>query len=424
MAGEANAPDFDGLAKMILYLESPRTFQQNARGAALEFTFRQLLTRDIEVQASVLSAEDKRRLASIVLYEGARRSVLEGMDERIRHALLTRRLVALGLMDRPRAIVEFASLPGTSPLANIWNYFGQIGAEWDNDRRDVRKAYMLACLSEIAYLYLTDRELEEDSRLRLFIPSRAGRLLHRHGARFTVEAIAQRAELPNITVLQSDRFAFFVMRFDKMAVITVRGTVITDRRDLKADFKAQKVAAAPDGFYHRGFYDEAEDKRAELVAAVGDASPLYITGHSLGAAMASVLCRIWDGPSRLMQPYVFSSPRFGTASVAKRLPRYAYLKSGDIVPKLPPKWMGYSDEGAEFIAFPNSAAKDSGWQEQLWFRQKMRAHSIEEMRVTLASEVVDGNADPHCYSACIAAEIGNLRAQGAALPRPPGGFRR
>lgn len=440
MAAEAGGPDFDWLTEAILYLETPVAPNANDHDASPDRDVRRVTADEIAGRISKLSKAEKRTLAAVVLQEGALRSAARGMDEHIRHARLSKRLVVLGLPDqrqlmtepgwlplgsrlikgllglapKPRAITEFHSLPAGSPLSHIWQYFRSIGADWASNARDERKAYMLACLSEIAYLYLTDRELEQDSRLRLYIPSRAGRLLHRHHARFTTQALQRAGDMGEISVIQSDRFAFFVLRIGEMAVITVAGTVMTDRRDWFADLDALKVAA-PHGFYHRGFYDEAHDKLAELVDAVGDAKPLHITGHSLGAAMASILCSIWSSPAKPMIPYVFSSPRFGTKSVARRLPRYAYMKQGDLVTGLPPKWMGYSDEGAAMTIFPNIAAPGSGWQDQLWFRQKLRAHSIEQMRVTLASEIDDRAFGADCYTTQIAAEIRRLQIESDAL---------
>ena len=102
-----------------------------------------------------------------------------------------------------------------------------------------------------------------------------------------------------------------------------------------------------------------------------------------------------------------------------RLPRYAYMKEGDLVPGLPPKWMGYSDEGADMTIFPNKAPPGSGWQEHLWFRKKLRAHSIEQMRVTLASEIKDREFGADCYTAQIAAEIGQMQAKSDELKKAP-----
>ncbi len=415
---EVDGPDFDWLAKAILYLDSPRPPNPNHPAVSSDDDLRRALAHEVSIRISVLSAADKRALVAIVLQKGALRSTATGMEEQIRHARLTKRLVKLGLRERVQPITELHLLPAASPLSRIWHYFGNAGVDWASNQRDERKAYMLACLSEIAYLYLTDRELEQDSRLRLYMPSRAGRLLHRNHARFTIQALQRAGELGEISVIQSDRFAFFVLPIGNMAVIAVRGTVMTDRRDWFADLDALKVAA-PNGFYHRGFYDEAHDKLADLVKAVGNAKPLHITGHSLGAAMASILCSIWTGPVKPMTPYVFSSPRFGTKSVAKRLPRYAYMKEGDLVPGLPPKWMGYSDEGADMTIFPNKAPPGSGWQEQLWFRRKLRAHSIEQMRVTLASEIADREFGADCYTTQIAAAIKQMQAKSDELKKAP-----
>jgi pimeloyl-ACP methyl ester carboxylesterase len=65
---------------------------------------------------------------------------------------------------------------------------------------------------------------------------------------------------------------------------------------------------------HRGFYEAMESVRADLKAVVEEAhyQRLWLTGHSLGGALAMLCARAWDGA--VDGVYTFGQPRAGDAA--------------------------------------------------------------------------------------------------------------
>ena len=91
-------------------------------------------------------------------------------------------------------------------------------------------------------------------------------------------------------------------------VIAFRGTEPKQFSDIKADLKAWKIKSKTSGRVHDGFYDEVEKVWPELIKLIKPKNlPLYMCGHSLGGAMATIAA------SRLKTEalYTFGSPRVG-----------------------------------------------------------------------------------------------------------------
>lgn len=87
-------------------------------------------------------------------------------------------------------------------------------------------------------------------------------------------------------------------------------------------------AVTPDGQSHKA-----------RAFPVGNAP--YVTGHSLGAALATYLAMELQGPSVDVRPYLFASPRTGTpdfvAAYKRLMPTYSLVNyEADLVPQLPP----------------------------------------------------------------------------------------
>jgi predicted lipase len=109
-------------------------------------------------------------------------------------------------------------------------------------------------------------------------------------------------------------------------------------------------------------------------AAAGTSAPLpvFITGHSLGAALATLLafdlgCRVFAGQAPgLARPvlYTFASPLVGDAAFARAFgtlvpETYRIVNEPDLVPRLPPPVLGYEHVGAVVSVSSNENAKHS-----------------------------------------------------------------
>ena len=77
-----------------------------------------------------------------------------------------------------------------------------------------------------------------------------------------------------------------------ITVLSFRGTEVTQKSDVLADLKAGKNLEACGGKVHVGFRGEINKLWPSISAALADKpGNVYVTGHSLGAAMATIAAR-------------------------------------------------------------------------------------------------------------------------------------
>jgi hypothetical protein len=279
-----------------------------------------------------------------------------------------------------------AALRDVTPMRRLWNLISAAGLQWDVDGYDHRKAYVLACLSEIAYLHLTEHELTGRDRYKVFASETLDFLL-RHDIRFDLGRVLSTLGDMRITVIETKAFVYAVAHVGPFVALAVRGT--HTREDVGIDLDALKNPGRY-GSFHRGFHEEAWIAKPLLEDAVGDDRPLYFTGHSLGGAVACILRHIWTDEPPPMTPYVYAAPRFGTKGIAGATPRYPHVRPRDFVPHLPPKWMGYSDAGASAISVPLDGVRQSAIAtlgRNLVARSFRQFHSIEGYRRLLGEAV-------------------------------------
>ncbi|MEI9964962.1 MAG: lipase family protein [Caulobacteraceae bacterium] len=139
---------------------------------------------------------------------------------------------------------------------------------------------------------------------------------------------------------------------DQFAVLAFRGT--QDAADWRVNFNAgleQLDPARPRIKVHTGFLEAFRSVepliRADLDAKVGPDIGLYITGHSLGGALAQIASAALERPT-LAACYTFGSPRVGGADFdfEVKCPNYRLVNDWDLVPAVPPPgWRGYHHAG-------------------------------------------------------------------------------
>jgi hypothetical protein len=127
------------------------------------------------------------------------------------------------------------------------------------------------------------------------------------------------------------------LKSGKLAVVSFRGTDIKDKRDLYYDVDAVLETWNGPGKVHKGFASALEVVRSgleEAIREVGKCRLLY-TGHSLGAAMATLMA----GVGRPGTLYTFGCPRVGDAAFVealKDIKSYRYMDCCDVVARVPP----------------------------------------------------------------------------------------
>jgi hypothetical protein len=139
---------------------------------------------------------------------------------------------------------------------------------------------------------------------------------------------------------------------DEFAVLAFRGT--TDITDWRSNLDAGLMPLDPERplvRVHRGFlqaFREVEDEiEADLAKHVPDSLGFYITGHSLGGALAQIAAAAL-ARDNLAACYTFGSPRVSGKRFDEqvRCPHYRVVNAADIVPGVPPPvWRGYYHNG-------------------------------------------------------------------------------
>lgn len=133
-----------------------------------------------------------------------------------------------------------------------------------------------------------------------------------------------------------------------------RGTEPSKLNDVMADLKVVKNTAMAGGKVHGGFKQEVDDVWMDILEELEHNDQLkvrkdvYMTGHSLGAAMATISSTRYV-PEEL---FTFGSPRVGGPRFIKNVkcPHYRFMNNNDIVCRIPPAWLGFRHHG-EMIYF-------------------------------------------------------------------------
>jgi triacylglycerol lipase len=127
-------------------------------------------------------------------------------------------------------------------------------------------------------------------------------------------------------------------------VAAFRGTEVDDPRDLASDADLTFTAWPVGGRVHTGFARAFEPVRVDFLAATSADVPLLITGHSLGAGLATLAAT--HRPAARV--FTFGSSRVGDAAFGT-LPGAAavlrYVNCCDLVARIPAEELGYAHAG-------------------------------------------------------------------------------
>ena len=135
-------------------------------------------------------------------------------------------------------------------------------------------------------------------------------------------------------------------------LVTFRGTQCNPQAlrdtiaDLKSDFDIRFAATGHGGCIHNGFKTALDEVWTGLSKKLKELTrqdrPLWVTGHSLGGALAIVTA---DRLSTLQGVYTFGAPRVGDSDFVEQLdvPLYCFVNNNDVVPHVPPP--PYCDAG-------------------------------------------------------------------------------
>jgi triacylglycerol lipase len=216
-------------------------------------------------------------------------------------------LKVVGMLDRAAETSVFSALDGPIESLSI-----------------LRRSLLFAELANLSYLSRAE----------------AGILAHRMG-------------FPEIRFYDRDGAQAYIFANDDDVVVTCRGTEPNDWRDIEADLDLAKVMAETVGWVHRGFKHEVDELWPRLEQAlVNNTRTLWFSGHSLGGAMAAICagrCRLSYIRSNPKALFTFGGPRVGNRRYVNyvEIETYRWVNNNDIVPRVPPAWLGYRHKGQE-----------------------------------------------------------------------------
>ncbi len=146
-------------------------------------------------------------------------------------------------------------------------------------------------------------------------------------------------------------------------VLSFRGTEVKEKSDVIADLSAGKNVEASGGKVHHGFKKELDKLWPSIEKALANVEKVYVTGHSLGAAMATIAAsRI---QSKVIALVTFGSPRVGTRAFVNSLKvtHYRVQNNCDDVTKVPFRLMGFRHHGIhKYMNFYGEFKNLSAWQ--------------------------------------------------------------
>ena len=199
------------------------------------------------------------------------------------------------------------------------------------------------------------------------------------------------------TFIDVDGAQAYVMSDKDDVLIACRGTEPTALNDVLADLKMFPVKHHIAGRVHRGFYAEYEKVMPGIYDALKkhdkkQTKTLWITGHSLGGAMAVLVAAELNtcplGVSGGL--HTFGQPRVGNKEFLKSLEGmkyYRYRNNNDAVTAVPPSFLLFRHGGVLRYINTYGNIRPATWSQR--FKDKCRGHWMALKSFNL----IDGFAD-------------------------------
>lgn len=153
---------------------------------------------------------------------------------------------------------------------------------------------------------------------------------------------------------RKDSQAFMAGNAD-MIIIAFRGTEPTNLRDWMTDLKIRRKTG-PYGKVHRGFLKGFQvlwpEIRTTVTAWQTQAQSLWLTGHSLGGALATLaMATLGEEAKPVHGLYTFGQPRVGGKTFARNFDldfkarMFRFVNNNDVVTRVPTREMGFRHVG-------------------------------------------------------------------------------
>ena len=158
----------------------------------------------------------------------------------------------------------------------------------------------------------------------------------------------------------------YVASNDRVAFVTFRGTEINHMEDALVDAEFKLMAWDGEGRVHLEFLGALDAVRQPLQTHLATlrGRSCFFTGHSLGAALATLAARRWKSlRGEVTGVYTIGSPRIGDHAFAGfdtvlAGQSFRYVNGADGVTEVPPSAAGYEHVGELYRIAGSSAPHD------------------------------------------------------------------
>ena len=219
-----------------------------------------------------------------------------------------------------------------------------------------RTAWLMSCVAELAYVKFNplvhNEKLETmfNKRLDEYFDTKKKDLLTAllrslsYNAKDQEKVLTSDLDTIHLKLIYTfdvkDTQAFIAVT-DHFSVLSFRGTEATRPKDIKSGLKAVQVKCVSGGMVHSGFSEAFDVVSEQVQTALNStdiaAKPLFITGHSLGGALATIAAKRLTHKSGIAACYTFGSPRVGDTDwvAGLRTPVYRIVNAVDAVTMMP-----------------------------------------------------------------------------------------
>jgi triacylglycerol lipase len=228
----------------------------------------------------------------------------------------------------------------------------------------------------------------------------------------------------------------FLAKLDGAIAIVFRGTDslanwIDDGQILTLPFRNK-------GFVHSGFVGSLDSVWPTIAATLarwkGGGRTLWITGHSLGGALALLAAAYLRFPANpattvptpIAGLYTFGQPRVGTRDFGQACDGdlggsyFRFVNNEDIVPRIPPRILGYWHAGdVEFIDGGGAIHSDISWWHEILDIVEVGLAGLRQLQVLHPVTDTVKDHSMSLYLAAIQAAWNAARALAAAAPAQP-----
>lgn len=219
-----------------------------------------------------------------------------------------------------------------------------------------RTSWLMACISELAYVKFNPifRDTTKDyfiKKISELVSENKIKSLNSlikivgYDAKKEEEKLKENIEflkLKLIKTFDNNGTQAIFLENDNYVFLGFRGTEATSIKDIKADANAVITVCKSGGKIHSGFDEAFSQLSIEIQTLLNEDEftnkPLFITGHSLGGALATVATKKLTHKGGIAACYTFGSPRVGDVDWTTNIktPIYRIVNAADPVTMLPP----------------------------------------------------------------------------------------